>query len=137
MVKNIVELKEYKITPNRSKELFFKECKNKSMSLNEFFEKSNYFIFGENSKTIEKTKKAYSDKLNLNVVKLIAYIKNLNNSHKVFYNGFKLALNYDETINNDDLLKEDKVFKHFVDLKINSIFFEYRKEKDKNLTTIE
>jgi len=126
----IVNLNKFKLTTSKSSKTLeiLKEYKGKNIPLNLFVEETNFLIFEKTSKIIDKVKTQYSKDLNLNVVKMIAYLKNLNNSHNVFYNGFKLNLGFDSGL---ELPKED-FYNSFVDLGINSIFVEYRPNKDKN-----
>lgn len=123
-----VTLNNLRVTKTRAKEIFCKDYLNKEMSLKDFVELSNFNSFKETSKTIDKVKAQYSEEVPLLLVQIIAYLKNLNNSHKYFYKGVKFHLN-----KSDELKEEDKEFKEVYKMGVNSILVEYNQEKDLSL----
>ena len=125
----IINLDKFRVTKTRTNKVLelLKEYSNKNIPLDIFCENTNFISFSQTSKIIEKVKSQYSKELNKNVVEVISYLKNLNNSHNIFYNGFKLSLAHEEGLN----LQNEDFFKPFEELGINSIFVEYRPNKDK------
>lgn len=110
-----------------NKELFFSKDKEQYLSIENFKNMTNYSGYNPSSNLIIKLKDKYNTE-DSNFIKLIAYIQNLNKSHKYFYSGFILSLGLD--INKDfEVLNYETNDNKIIEY--NAVLVEYDKKRDK------